>query len=244
MPSRQSASRAPDDSVDHALMGAPFLAFEAIMAWIVSVLATTKAAAESDEDHPLLLPEPLMAFSAIVGLATRALNRRTPPNGNDKSLAPCAEFADIVRDVLSIQADTASTRGAEDVSPDYGLPDDEASLAPWLAFAWLARGVVSRREDDVTATHPSGFVFPGLSIESDDFLVESVVRLFAFVLRILRFMATPFSPSRAPPAFINKVPSASNLNDSNEDIASLAGTRLFSGARWRSKAQVRLRNTL
>ena len=96
-------------------------------------------------------------------------------------------------------------------------PDDEAPLLPYLAFVALAHLLF----------HDAATAFAAKTTESS-------ALFFASLWRPIEFMLAPFSASREPAAGQKKT-------RSSEDLASLAGRKLFGGDAQRS---VRVRTAL
>ena len=96
-------------------------------------------------------------------------------------------------------------------------PDDEAPLLPYLAFVALAHLLF----------HDAATTFVAKTTESS-------ALFFASLWRPIEFMLAPFSASREPAAGQKKT-------RSSEDLASLAGRKLFGGDAQRS---VRVRTAL
>lgn len=192
-----------------------------------------KMSSSRSEEDMISMGSPFLAFEAILGFFT---GWSKSDDESDVLAAPFMALLAVVRWFWPITSNTRSNPHYEDE------PDRDVDVAPWLAFACIARSATPAVDDEPDLAPPASFAYTRVSIDEDDVLGLTTIKVLSFVLRILSFMATPFSPSREPPALVKKSPSKSNLQ--GDDLASLAGAKLFGGSKRRAKKAVRLRNTL
>lgn len=200
---------------------APFLALRTFLVWILSFFKSSRGSEET--------AAPLLAFKFFIDMFEEEID------DSDEQI-PYLGFAALARAIVG------GPPPAKQTSPQQSgeeLDDEDAAMVPWLGFKFIADSFQRVEKDDDLSTTTS---FP--ATQDDGWLFTRVSHILDFIKSILSFMIAPFSPNREAPAAFKKVPSKSDLNNNDSDIASLAGVRLFTGTKRRSKAQVRLRNTL
>lgn len=110
--------------------------------------------------------------------------------------------------------------------------DDEAAILPYLALAALAHTLFFR-EDTSFAPTPSA--------KEDAEAASQAWGFLALPLHAIQFALAPFSATRKGAALNAK---KKKLNQSNEDLASLAAQKFFGGGKKQQMRTVRLRTAL